>query len=129
MYTKNELRTLAEIALMGLVVKVNTEDDVTFIFDIIRGAVGTEGMTAEEMYKDAVKYINFDETEIYGLSASTVCGMPCINVLFRDKDCENFAVDGTDGVFCYVLNLADSDCSEYGYSFFEKKGSSYHRIA
>lgn len=129
MKTQTALTLLAERALRGNVVELSEKDDVNFVADYIKRACFLGDAFADgTAFGDITKYTNLEETEIYGLSCSRVCGMPCINVLFRDKG-KPFSVDSEDGVFCYVLNLIDSDCSEYGYSFFEKKGGSYHRIA
>ena len=129
-YTKTELRTKAELMLMGYVQTVNTEEDVKFIFDIFLSAISEHiEQTADELYNDAMKYIETDKTEIFAMSCSTVHDDTCINVIFRDKEnADEFDLCSEDGVFCYVINLNDPDCSEYGYCFFSKKGKGYHRI-
>lgn len=127
---ENKLKTLAELAMMGIVVEIREKDDINFAADYIKKACGLDDAFPDGTAYDRItKYCSdSEETEIYGISCSTVCEMPVINILFRDKE-EPFVIDSDDGVFCYVLNMEDSYCSEYGYSFFEKKGEYYHRIA
>ena len=129
-YTKTELRTKAELMLMGYVQTVSAEEDVKLIFDIFMNAIPVSvDLTADELYSMAMQDIEPDETEIFGMSTSTVGGCACINIIFRDKEnADEFDLCSEDGVFCYVINLSDPDCSEYGYSFFGKKGIGYHRI-
>lgn len=129
-YTKTELRTKAEFMLMGYVQTVSTEEDVKFIFDIILSAVPEKvESTSEELYNDAMKYIETDKTEIFGMSCSTVHGNTHINVIFRDKEnADEFDLCSDEGVFCYTINLSDLNYSEYGYSFFTIKNVGYHRI-
>ena len=128
--TKTKLRTKAELMLMGYVQTVSTEEDVKFIFDIFLSAIPEHiEQTSEELYNDAMKYIETDKTEIFGISCSTVHGNACINVIFRDKEnADEFDLCSDEGVFCYTINLSDPNYSEYGYSFFDKKGKGYHRI-
>ena len=130
-YTKTELRTKAELMLMGYVQTVNTEEDVKFIFDIFLSAIPEHiEQTADELYNDAMKYIETEKTEIFAMSCSTVYDNACINVIFRDKEnVDKFDLCSDEGLFCYTINLSDPNYSEYGYSFFGKKGEGYHRIS
>ena len=108
-YTKTELRTKAELMLMGYVQTVNTEEDVKFIFDIFLSAIPEHiEQTADELYNDAMKYIETEKTEIFAMSCSTVYDNACINVIFRDKEnVDKFDLCSDEGVFCYTINLSD----------------------
>lgn len=130
-YSKGELNAKAELALMGTVTPIRDKDNVIHMLDYISKVLNCTELTGEEIYNRATQYTNFKETVICGLSCSTVMGMPCVNVIFKDIKDTSFKLDSEDGVLCYVHNYHGAyDLSELGYCFFERKGntSQYHRI-
>ena len=66
-YTKRELDAKAELALMGIVTPVRDKDNVIYILGYISKVLENE-KSGEEIYKEAVQYINLKETYIIGIS-------------------------------------------------------------
>lgn len=127
-YTEDELDGKAEIALMGWVTPVRDKDNIIYILDYISNVV--KGVkTGETIYNVATEFINLDKTYIIGISCSTVHGMPCINIVFKDVENTSFKLNDPEGVLTYTYNLSDTECSELGYCYYERKGYAYHRIA
>lgn len=128
LYTKDELNAKAEVALMGWVTPVRDKDNIIYMLDYISNVVNGN-KSGQNIYNVATEFINLDKTYIIGISCSTVHGMPCINIVFKDVENTLFKLDDPDGVLTYVYNLSDTECSELGYCFYERKGYAYHRIA
>lgn len=130
-YSKGELNAKAEVALMGLVTPIRDKDNIIYMLDYIAKVIegNSKYMTGEDIYNEAVKYVDLNETMIVGLSCCTLMGMPCVNVIFKDIKDTKFKLDNEDGVLTHVHNFDGPDLSELGYCYFEKRGSAYHRIA
>ena len=127
-YTKNELNAKAEVALMGLVTPIRDKDNIIYMLDYISNVI--EGSKiGTEIYNKATEFINLNETYIIGISCCRVYDDICINIIFKDKSTTAFKLDDPNGVLTYVYNFSADWCSELGYSFYERKGPSYHRIA
>lgn len=122
-----ELCAKAEIALMGMVVMLN-ESDVPDVLDYIGSVLGYTDLSGKEIVASATKYLDRNKTQICGISCTTIYGEPCVNIIL--KDCgKNFYITEDRGILCYVHNFVAPYCSELGYCYFKKKGSSYHRTA
>lgn len=129
-YTKGELRAKAEVALMGVVTPVRDKDNIIFMLNYIAKVIGHEEQTGEEVYNEAMRYINPKKDMIVGLSCSTLLGsMKCVNIIFKGVKSKTFKLDYANGVLTHVHNYDWPDGSELGYSYFEKKANNmYHRI-
>ena len=127
--SKGELNAKSELALMGLVVQILDKENMEYALDYIAKVLKRTEMTGAEIYAEATKYTDPKETEPVGLSTSTLFGgeFRVVNIIFKDKD-KTLKLDDPDGVLCHVHNFDAPDCSELGYCFFERRGSSYHRI-
>lgn len=127
--SKGELNAKAELALMGLVVQIIDRPNMEYVLDYL-GKFLKDDMSGKEIYDEAVKFVNLKKTAPIGVSVCRICGgeFVVINIIMKDKEDTNFAVDDEQGCLCHVHNVTAPDCSELGYCFFEKKGPSYHRI-
>lgn len=126
---KGELNAKAELALMGRVVQILDRENMEYVLNYISKVLNCTEMTGAEIYDEATKYTNPDETEPVGLSCSTLFGgeFRVVNIIFKDKG-KSLKLDDPDGVLCHVHNFDAPDCSELGYCFFERIYNSYHRI-
>lgn len=127
-YTKDALDGKAEVALMGWVTPVRDKDNIIYILDYISNVINGN-KSGQNIYNVATEFINLDKTYIIGISCSTVYGMPCINIVFKDVENTSFKLNDPEGVLTYTYNLSDTECSELGYCYYERKGYAYHRIA
>lgn len=84
---------------------------------------------AQEVMNNCFKYLS-DEADVRGMVVNTIMGsMVCITYIIDDGE-EGVPNDLATpyGVFSHVENLTCPDCSELGYTFFEKKSDGYHRV-
>ncbi len=135
-YLKNKYSTESELALMGHLIQLGlmagNKEEAIFILDYICQVLGvkTDEVNGESIYERAMAYCD-EGTKVAGISTSRIMGEDrVINIVLKTKDEEvDFASE--EGCFCYVYNIDDDWCSEYGYSFFEKEFGLpyYHRIA
>ena len=134
---KSEMATRCELALMGKVVPVNSNDEVQAMTEYIVKAVKGEANLVD-ILKMAIN--RYHENKVKYLVTNRVMGMPCITYLLDsgvDKDHEDyypapFEEDYGTGLpcaFCYVFNLESDWCSEFGDCFFEKKSDGYYHRA
>lgn len=133
-YLKRLYASKSEIALTGLVTMLNTmsgnKEETIFIVDYILNTLGmlTENENGTTVYQRAMEFCD-EGTTVVGISTSVIAGVDrCINLILEPKG-ETVNIEDTEGCFCYVYNIDCPWCSELGYAFFEKKLSSYHRIA
>lgn len=134
---KSEMATRCELALMGKVVPVNSNDEVQAMTEYIVRAVKGE-VNLVEIIKEINRY---QENTVKYLVTNTVMGMPCITYLLDSgvsEEDENyypapFVEDygtGTPCAFSYVFNLESDWCSEFGDCFFKKQSDGYyHRVS
>ena len=135
----NEMATRCELAMMGKVVPINSNDEVQAMTEYIVKVVHNE---VEREVSDILKVaINkYHENQVKYIVVNKVMGMPCITYLLDsgvDKKDENyypapFKEDYGTGLpcaFCYVFNLVSDWCSEFGDCFFEKKSDGYYHRA
>ena len=140
---KKEMATRCELAMMGKVVPVNSNDEVQemteYIVKTLKGDI-EESRGVVDIVRESIN--RFQENTVKYLVTNTVMGMPCITYLLdsgiEDEEDENyypapFTEDygsGYPSAFCYVFNLDCDWCSEFGDCFFEmKEDGFYHRAS
>lgn len=139
---KSEMATRCELALMGKVVPVNSNDEVQMMTEYMMSAMDFECVDSKEFNLNVIDRINkYMSNTVKYLVCNTIQGMSCITYLLDsgvDKDNEDyypapFEEDYGSGypcAFCYVLNLDYADFSEFGDCFFEKRADGhYHRVS
>lgn len=120
MHTKGDLNAKSELALMGRPVQVTDPEELKYCFSYIANVLKRDE-TGEEIYNEAVKYINLKETKPIGFCCNTLFGyMRVITIIMKDIKAKHFSLADEDGVLCHVHNFTCPDCSELGYCFFEK---------
>lgn len=136
---KNEMATRCELALMGKVVEVHSNDEVQAMTEYIFSAMGKDPNKLVDILENAIQ--RYNKNEVKYLVCNTVMDMPCITYLLaspEDADEEDkypapFEEDygtGKPASFCYVFNTDNDWCSEFGDCFFEKRSDGYyHRIS
>ena len=116
-----------EVALMGRVANCNGNEEAQGMLEYISQVIGCDCNT--DLTEKLAKYGN---TAKYVVT-NTLSGMPCVTFLLENKECPKpFEEDYGSGypcAFCYVVNLACDDCSEFGDCFFEKRGNAYYRVS
>lgn len=138
---KNEMATRCELAMMGRVVPVNSNDEVQtlteYITTVIKGEEYTDNLV--DILENAI--CKYHQNKVKYIVCNTVMGMPCITYLLDsgvDKDDEEyypapFEEDygtGCPCAFSYVFNLDCDWCSEFGDVFFRKdRDGFYHRAS
>lgn len=136
---KSEMATRCELALMGKVVPVNSNDEVQMMTCYLLDAMGRDSSKCVDILENAIcKYGKTNEVKY--LVCNTVMGMKCITYLLActfangaEKFPAPFEEDygsGYPSAFCYVFNTESDWCSEFGDVFFEKKSDGYyHRVS
>lgn len=124
---KGQLNAKAELALMGRVVFMRSREDFEYVLDYIAKVLHCE-QSGHDIYENAVKHLDPKKTYPIGLSCSTIGGEFKVATLIMKDVGESVELDRQDGVFCYCYNFTRPDFSELGYSYFEKQGSTYHRV-
>ena len=138
---KKEMATRCELAMMGKVVPVNDNSEVQdmtkYIYSTIKGEENVHRLV--DILENAIN--RYQENKVKYIVCVTLHGMPCITYLLdsgRTEDHEEwypspFEEDygiGYPCAFCYVFNLVDDWCSEFGDCFFEKRDDGfYHRVS
>lgn len=121
---KRYLEDVSELALMGKVVEVQT-DEVQTVLDYILQVLGENPEDYTDFVKNHIRKYN-KKTEVKGITTNDIMGMRMIT--FRVGAYHNYG--DCKYALCYVLNLDCPDCSEFGDSFFEKRADGYyHRIS
>ena len=129
-YSRGDLNAKCELALMtGQCVSVRDVDNVRYCFEYIAKVVGSTTTTADEFWEMMTQYLDKDKTYPVGFCMNKVFGMTCMTIILHDKGEVNHSLDHEDGQFCYVYNFDAPDCSELGYSYFERRGNRYFRVA
>ena len=137
---RNDMTARCELALMGKVVPVNSNDEVPHMTQYILDAMGSNN---EDLSKEVLERITkYHNNKVKYLVCNTVYDMRCITYLLdsnveRDNDSyypapfeEDYGT-GTPCAFCYTLNVdCDYMCSEFGDCFFRTKADGYyHRVS
>ena len=137
MSKKQEMETRCELALMGKVVPVNSNDEVQFMTQYILSAMGHEESLIEDFVSKSIN--RYGQNNVKYLVCNTIHGMKCITYLLECASDEEetypapFEEDYGSGypcAFCYVFNAESDWCSEFGDCFFEKNSDGYyHRVS
>lgn len=131
----SDLAMRCELALMGKVQECSN-NEAQMVFNYIKSACGYEDSYNDiDILKDRIQ--KYNENNIKYVVTNRVLGMPCISFLLADDSAEYpkpFEEDYGTGfpcAFTYTFNFeGDSQCSEFGDSFFEKrKDGFYHRVS
>ena len=135
---KQEMMTRCELALMGKVVPVNSNDEVQAMTEYIYSAMGYDPNKLVDILENAIN--KYQTNEVKYLVYNTVMDMKCITYLLAstsDDEEESYPAPfetdygtGYPCAFCYVFNTESDWCSEFGDCFFEKKSDGfYHRAS
>lgn len=131
---KNEMATRCELAMMGIAVPVNSNDEVQAMTEYIMTSIGKDIENLVDIVENAI--CKYHENKVKYIITYRVYGMPCIAYLLDsgvDEEDENyypapFEEDygtGCPCAFCYVFNLESDWCSEFGDVFFQKTPQGY----
>lgn len=123
--SKEEVAGRAELALMGITVKIVCPEELEHLVTIVCNAIGKEfksEMLDWYTEKDVSK-----RPILHHMVVNTVMGMPMITFTLSEEG-EEYDLLDPRGVFSYVLNLDEPLFSEYGYTYFKKRASTYHRV-
>lgn len=135
-----EWKTRCELAMMGKVVPVNSNDEVQkmtdYIYEVMQPGLATTDCGFDDIVGD---YINkYALNEVKYIVCNTQMGMPTITYLLANGEGEDeypapFEEDygsGYPSAFCYVFNTDEEIFSEFGDCFFEKRADGfYHRVS
>lgn len=135
---KAEMASRCELALMGKVVPVNSNDEVQMMTEYIYSAMGKEPSHLVDILENAI--CKYQQNKVKYLVTNTVMDMPCITYLLESASDDEeekypapFETDYGTGypcAFCYVFNTESDWCSEFGDCFFQKKSDGYyHRVS
>lgn len=118
-------RTKAELAMIGLVVQCDNENECVYMTDYILKTLGKETLGRDILTDYINRHGNFN---VKYLVVNHQEDMNMITYLL-DSEKESVPEDITtnDGVFCYVYNISIPYYSELGYSFFERTKSGFYR--
>lgn len=135
----SEMETRAELALMGKVVKVRDNSEVIPMTEYMLSAMGVNSHLNPNFLEDTIcKYSN---NKVKYVVCNVVHGMKCITYLLESGASENsedyypapLTEDygtGYPSAFCYVFNVDNDWCSEFGDCFFHKRSDGfYHRAS
>lgn len=132
----DKMATRCELAMMGKVVPINSNDEVQEMTKyIVSTLVGNVNLL--DILENAI--CKYSHNEVKYIVCNKIMGMPCITYLLENaeegEDYEYpapFEEDygtGYPSAFCYVFNLENDWCSEFGDCFFEKKADGYYHRA
>ena len=117
---ENKWSADAEVAMMGISVPVENEEHLKYMIEYIT-MVFDKLETAEKILKNAVNKYNSENLKVtYICANSTECGT--MLTFAREED-----ITSEDGVLAWVENLDYPDCSELGYTFFERDRNGFIR--
>lgn len=130
---KNEMAERCELALMGKVVPINSNDEVQAMTDYILGACGKEPI--EDFLNNHI--YKYRRHKVKYIVCNRLHGMRTISYLLESETDEDYPAPFEDDygsgypvAFCYVLNLDSDWCSEFGDAFFQKRADGfYHRVS
>jgi hypothetical protein len=127
---KASSKAKAELALMGVVITPENNDEAVEIIDYIMTVLKNKSITGQEILTNAFQYSHDPKSKqtAHGLSVNTIgFHFKCITVI--EENPKNLETD--NGVLCWVENLTAPECSELSYCFFERhstRGSLYRRV-
>lgn len=127
---KKEWSTIAEVMMMtGNVFAIHSKEQAEFITAYILKVVNDcdfSSIEAEEAVSGCSRY---GDNKIMYMCVNRINGMIMITYLLKPNG-EEFPDNLTtpDGIFSYVYNATCPDCSELGYTFYQKTRGVYHRV-
>lgn len=134
---KSEMATRCELALMGKVVPVNSNDEVQPMTEYLLSAMGKDSSKLVDIMENAIN--RFGKNDVKYLVCNMVMDMKCITYLLAsasEDEEEQYSAPFEEScgsvpyAFCYVFNTDCDWCSEFGDCFFEKKSDGYyHRVS
>jgi len=133
--TKNEISARAEAVLMGLFIPVKGDavaiKGILNYLDIFFKNTNNAGIDADEVLRLAFRYVEDKTTVITHIGVNTLDDMVLITMPLKTSEeiaqC-GYTLDSKDGEFCYCYNVTYPDCSELGYSYFNKDDLGYRRV-
>ena len=121
----SELHAKAEMILMGCAQRIEGEGELRVMLDYFKSPLNVQYNT-DEIIRKSVRYCK--NPRFKSLSVNMICGMRMIAIgLETDEDEETFDLLNEYGVFGYVYNIDAPDCSELGYSFYQKDANNFIR--
>ena len=134
---KQEMETRCELALMGKVVPVNSNDEVQPMMEYILTVVD-DVRDCSDFLENVINH--YCENEVKYIVCNRIENSVCITFLLEytgDDEEESYPAPleesygtGYQCAFCYVFNTKFEYCSEFGDCFFEKRADGYyHRVS
>lgn len=124
--TKQEMRTKAEVLMMGIVVKITSRAEAEFITDYVTKTLSaslsfsTTEPTGKKVVDKAFEFLQNEEPNIAYMSLVTMEDMPLIAYVIETKEEPSIDILSADGAFSYVYNMQVAYFSELGYTFYKK---------
>ena len=133
--TKSEISARAEAALMGMFVSVKGDAEVikgmlNYFYVFFKNA-NQPGIDADEVLRLAFRYVEDKTTVITHIGVNTLDDMVLITLPLKTAEEiaeRGYKLDSKDGEFCFCYNATYPDCSELGYSYFNKDDLGYRRV-
>ena len=130
---KNEAMARCELALMGKVVPINSNDEVQFMTDYI-----LEVLDRDDEFKD----LDIIKERICRYSKNNEVKYIVVNTILDTMRCITYLIDtneegepapleedwgtGFPCSFSYCFNVDADDCSEFGDTFYSKEADGYY---
>lgn len=126
---ESKLRAKAELALMGVLITVNSNEEASFMADYITEVITNTRVGYEEnpvSGKEVIAKIErcSDDKQVKHMIVNTLEGMVLIAYVLESPD----KITTRNGVFSYVQNVTTPDFSEFGYTFYEDREGIIRRI-
>lgn len=126
----------AEAMLMGFTIALDSIDEkinrtevvwyVSYILSVLNQNTPADNVEeAGRVYEGMTRY---GKNIAKHITVNTIDGMVMIALTLDDGEDEFPVLDTEYGVFSYVYNITVPDFSELGYTFYEKRANTYHRI-
>jgi len=133
--TKSEISARAEASLMGMFVPVKGDAEVIKgllnYFDVFFKNANQPGIDSDEVLRLAFRYVEDKTTVITHIAVNTLDDMVLITLPLKTAEEiaeRGYKLDSKDGEFCFCYNATYPDCSELGYSYFNKDDLGYRRV-
>ena len=129
---KNEAMARCELALMGKVVPINSNDEVQFMTDYILEVLDRDEFKDLDIIKERIcRYSKNNEVK-YIVVNTILDTMRCITYLIDTHEegepapLEEDWGTGFPCSFSYCFNVDADDCSEFGDTFYSKEADGYY---
>lgn len=128
--TKTELNARSEMALMGIVMEVPSNDTAAdmmdYILEVLDASKPVGHIVGSEIVRDAFQFMDSNPV-ITHIVVNQVDDMRLITLVIDTDNEKNTHLTDPDGVFCYVYNIDVPYFSELGYTWFKYDGNFYRR--